>query len=450
MFYIDKQILINNEGNAMQRTAYRAPVRRVRRWVGDIERLEDRLALSSAAGSAIADSSPAVFLNHRGEVSKGHAMTYPFVVYAASYITVDVSNLPHADNVVLEEGGARLGAQTGGANFTNTLQPGTYTVAIKGTKRARFDVTLSYSFVNSQTPSPSTTVGGPPAAPVFTTTPYSASQVSLSWNSVPAATSYQVEIVTGGRWVQLASLSGSTTGCSVPGLSANTTYDFDVVATNASGSNWGIQQFATTLSGGGVPGVPVSSSYSASQVNLVSAIEATWLAPTMLSGVQNLSASYGPVVAADFAEDILSSSNLTNFLAYQGLGSLARMAGVTTLFADDVILDMNYASGHSTLSASTLATNELVLDIALGDQFLDNGQYTPPSTTTNGSPASSFTQTINTLNGLTAINNNANFDWNGNAQLNAEVVSGLAPYGLDQLEASAGLSGLLPSNLFVL
>jgi Calpain family cysteine protease/Fibronectin type III domain len=88
--------------------------------------------------------------------------------------------------------------------------------------------------------------GGAPNAPVFTPAPYSSSQVNLSWQPVPTATSYQVEIVSGGRWEQLGSLSGSATGCAVTGLSANTTYDFDVVASNAYGSTWGNQQFATT------------------------------------------------------------------------------------------------------------------------------------------------------------------------------------------------------------
>jgi hypothetical protein len=428
----------------MTRRASRTPVvSRTRRWVATLESLEDRLVLSS--GKAIEAATAEIFLNRAGKVSKGRPADFAFVVYAPSIITVDVSGLPHADKVMLEAHGVPLKTQGGGAAFTTTLQPGSYTVAIQGKKKARFEVKLSSTFASSPTPSP-----GPPPAPVLTATPSSASQVSLSWNSVPTATSYQIEIVTDGHWVQLGSLSGSTTGCSVPGLNANTIYDFDVVATNASGSNWGIQQFATTLAGGGVPGVPVSTatSYTAAQVNLVCAIEATWLAPTMLSAVQYLSASYSPAVATDFAEDILSSSNLTNFLTYQGLGSLATKAGVTTLFADDVVLDMSYASGHSTLSASTLATNQLILDAAFGDLFQNNGTFTPPSTGTNGAPASNFTQTMNTLNGLTAINNNASFDWNGNTQLHAEVVSGLAPFGLNQLEANAGVSGLLPKNLF--
>ncbi len=88
--------------------------------------------------------------------------------------------------------------------------------------------------------------GGPPAAPVFTAAPYSASQVSLAWRSVPTATSYQIDIVSNGRWSQIGNFNGSTTGCLVNSLNANTTYDFDVVASNSYGSTWGNQQFATT------------------------------------------------------------------------------------------------------------------------------------------------------------------------------------------------------------
>jgi hypothetical protein len=396
-------------------------------------------------------------------VARNSTKDYEFQISSPIIVNATLSGLSSKAELVLLDANKAAVASffNGSANdsFTYTFSPGVYYARVVGLGRHKanyqLDVTAtsnSYGSTLGNQQFATTLTGSAPNAPVFTATPYSASQVSLSWNSVPTANSYQVEIVSGGRWVQLGSLSGSTTGCSVPGLNANTTYDFDVVATNASGSNWGIQQFATTLAGGFAPGVPVSTatSYSTSQVTAACAIEATWLAPTVLSVVQNLSASYDPVVAADFAEDILSSSNLTNFLTYQGLGSLASTSGVTTLLADDVILDMSYASGHSTLSASTLATNELILDCAFGELFLDNGQYTPPNTTTNGTTASNFTQTMNTLNGLTAINTNANFDWNGNTTLNAEVVSGLAPYGLNQLEAKAGVSGLLPSNLFVL
>jgi hypothetical protein len=88
--------------------------------------------------------------------------------------------------------------------------------------------------------------GAPPSAPIFTATPYSASQIYLSWRSVPNATSYQIEIASNGRWVQIGNFNGSATWCYVNNLSANTSYDLDVVASNAYGSSWGSQQFART------------------------------------------------------------------------------------------------------------------------------------------------------------------------------------------------------------
>jgi hypothetical protein len=94
--------------------------------------------------------------------------------------------------------------------------------------------------------------GYPPAAPVFTAIPYSSSQVNLLWQSVPGATSYQVEQVENGSWKQLGSVGvgSSTIAVGIPGLKANTAYDFDVVATNAYGSNWGSQEFVTTPAAG--------------------------------------------------------------------------------------------------------------------------------------------------------------------------------------------------------
>jgi hypothetical protein len=89
-------------------------------------------------------------------------------------------------------------------------------------------------------------LSGAPTAPIFSASPYSASQIYLSWRSVPTATSYQIEIVSNGRWSTIGNFNSSATWCYVNHLSANTTYDLDVVASNAYGSSWGSQQFATT------------------------------------------------------------------------------------------------------------------------------------------------------------------------------------------------------------
>ena len=47
----------------------------------------------------------------------------------------------------------------GGASFTVNLQPGKYTVAVQGTRKARFQITLS-TVVNTPTPTPTPTPRG--------------------------------------------------------------------------------------------------------------------------------------------------------------------------------------------------------------------------------------------------------------------------------------------------
>jgi hypothetical protein len=64
---------------------------------------------------------------------------------------------------------------------------------------------------------------------------------------VTGATSYQIEEAVNGSFVQIGSVSGSTTSFSVSGLSANTTYEFNLVPVNAAGATWGTGQLATTL-----------------------------------------------------------------------------------------------------------------------------------------------------------------------------------------------------------
>ena len=85
-----------------------------------------------------------------------------------------------------------------------------------------------------------TTFVGPPGAMTFSATTYSASQINLSWNSVGGANGYLVDMWTGYSWVQIASLGAGSTGYAVSGLSANTTYYFDVAAYNAYGTTWAV------------------------------------------------------------------------------------------------------------------------------------------------------------------------------------------------------------------
>jgi len=89
-----------------------------------------------------------------------------------------------------------------------------------------WSTTLTFTVTSSQ----------PPVAPTnLTATPFSSSQINLSWSAVTGATSYKVyEWVNGAAYL----LPGTATGtsCSVTGLQPNTTYYFQVAAVNSAGT----------------------------------------------------------------------------------------------------------------------------------------------------------------------------------------------------------------------
>ncbi len=107
-----------------------------------------------------------------------------------------------------------------------------------------------------------------PAAPVFSATAVSGSQVDLSWNRVANASGYLVDEYILGAWRQVANLSSGSTSYMVAGLSAGMTYDFDVAAYNSAGTHWANGQAVTTKSS--APAAPSFSAQavSSSQVNL--------------------------------------------------------------------------------------------------------------------------------------------------------------------------------------
>ncbi len=85
-----------------------------------------------------------------------------------------------------------------------------------------------------------------PAAPSFTAMAVSTSQINLSWRSVSGANGYLVDEWVNGAWKQIGSVGSGCIGGSVTGLSAGTTYYFDVAAYNAMGTSWANAESATT------------------------------------------------------------------------------------------------------------------------------------------------------------------------------------------------------------
>ena len=132
---------------------------------------------------------------------------------------------------------ATAGTITTGGLFTAPTTTGSVTVtATSGSSQSSANVNVTNS----------ATTLTPPAAPSFTATAVSATQINLAWTPVAGATGYLVDQWINGAWKQVGSLGSGSTGYAVTGLSPNTTYYFDVAAYNAAGTTWANYQSATT------------------------------------------------------------------------------------------------------------------------------------------------------------------------------------------------------------
>ena len=123
--------------------------------------------------------------------------------------------------------------------------PGTTTCTVTGLSTSTmysFEVgAYNWQERPGRPPKAATDPGGivaPPAAPSLTATAVSASQINLAWGGVSGATGYLVDEWINGAWTQIGSFGSGTTGCAVTGLSASTTYYFDVAAYNSAGTTW--------------------------------------------------------------------------------------------------------------------------------------------------------------------------------------------------------------------
>ncbi len=84
------------------------------------------------------------------------------------------------------------------------------------------------------------------AAPSFTATVVSATQINLAWTRVAGASRYLVDEWVKGAWAQIGSLGSGSTRCAVTGLSPQT-YWFDVGALNGARTTWAQPKSATTV-----------------------------------------------------------------------------------------------------------------------------------------------------------------------------------------------------------
>lgn len=155
------------------------------------------------------------------------------------------------------------------ANYTSTTAPGTSAVISGLTAASAYNFRVSATNT-SGTSTPSTVLNASTsAAPVVPTVPTAprslalvtayGDAISMRWNAPTTSggtlTSYIVQRNIAGNWSTLATLSGTTTSYTAIGLTASTSYQFQVLATNATGTSPASNTLTASTSNG-IPGTP--------------------------------------------------------------------------------------------------------------------------------------------------------------------------------------------------
>ena len=161
--------------------------------------------------------------------------------------------------------------ENGGWYPLQTLGSGqTWTIAYGLSASTGYNFRVGATNASGTTWGYSSTAYTTPAAPAVTASAVSASQIDVGWSGLGAA-SYQLDESVGGVWKQVVSVPASA---SLPiyfepvtGLHADTTYQFKVGATNASGTTWSSVMSVLTF--------PAAPSVSAAELN-TSMISLTW------------------------------------------------------------------------------------------------------------------------------------------------------------------------------
>ena len=195
-----------------------------------------------------------------------------------------------------------------------------------------------------------------PAAPALTATVISATQFNLSWGTVASATSYTIQSSSdGGTTWTSPGVTQATATYSATGLTADTSYKFRVVATNATGasafSNIPVAKTLTLA-----PASFTAASTTAAAVNL------TWAAVTDATGYK-----------------IERSANQTTWTTLV----TSALTGVSTSFSDSTVaagttyyyrISTIAAQGNSAPSAAITATTLLAAPTGLAAQVVSANQ----------------------------------------------------------------------------
>ncbi len=259
---------------------------------------------------------------------------------------------------------------TGTTQHVATSSPGAFAETPGGTTNR----SVSYGSINAALP----------AAPPFTVTVLSSSQINVAWTGVAGATGYVVESGISGVYWKQNHIAGSGSGsCAVTGLSASTTYLFDVGASNTVGTTWSNVASAKTLAPTPTPPAApwlTATAVSTSQINLSwnSAAGATsYLVDELINSSWTQIGSQGSG-STSYAVNYLSAGTTYSFKvgASNTVGTTwSNVASAKTLFPTPVVVDHPAAdTAYSPVSGSLFgATGPSYLDVhqgAVGDCWL--------------------------------------------------------------------------------
>jgi hypothetical protein len=270
----------------------------------------------------------------------------------------------HAKHYSVEEYTA-----SGWSVLTNTKSTSFVVSGLQPGVSYRFDVgARNASRMAWGQPQQVTTVPPAPAAPTISASPVSSSQVELSWNVVPYATSYTVAEYTASGW----SVLGNTNSTSfiASGLQPGASYEFDVAAGNASGMAWGQPQQVTTP----IPTIPPPTQASETSTTTTTqsglGLVNTYPSVTFETGWYTLSplqrwisARLGQKVGNGQCADLVNYALINN-----GYKTFYQTGGPTGADADYVwgklvatITPANCKSMESLFNNSTAPNNDLIL-----------------------------------------------------------------------------------------
>ncbi len=358
--------------------------------------------------------------------SGGNTYATIAIGYDKPLAATSLDTTPTDYTVIDASTGAALPVQSvsaSGSTVSVVTQPSTITTLATD----NITVTTSRSVVNDAAGAPTTPIQASSrqtlTAPTNLSAQEAATGIALNWTGVTGATSYQVLAASGGAYAPVSAANGGTptgTGTTITGLSAGTSYTFEVDAISSSATSapssatsavaWGAKagasaSVAVTMSGGtqyATIGISYDKTLDPSSLDMTAGdyavTDTTTGAPL---GVQSVSASGSSLTIVTQAAPIasLATDTITVTTAKSVVNDAAgapttpiNASGAASLAVPTNLAAQETATGISlTFSAVAGATSYQVLESS-------GGAYTPVAAANGGTPTGTGTN----VTGLTA------------------------------------------------